>query len=131
MNKHTVLQAYQAVKIESGVSCASAHQLVVMLLEGALDKLTAAEGAIEQGQIGSKGQLISSVISIVGNLGASIDKDRGGEIAENLLELYAYIGSRLLEANLQSDTGIVREVKDLLKEIHAAWLQIPEEMRQQ
>ena len=68
MNTRTALRAYQDVNIQSGITGASSHRLVVLLLEGALDRLTAVEGAIELGEIGKKGELISSVISIIDNL---------------------------------------------------------------
>ncbi len=131
MNTHTVLSAYQNVKIESGINGASSHQLIVMLLEGAMDKLTMATRAISEGNIGDKGQQISGVISIVDNLRASVDLAQGGEIALNLVALYDYMENRLLEANLNSDASIVDEVKSLLKAVYQAWTEIPEELRDQ
>jgi flagellar secretion chaperone FliS len=129
MNISTALRAYQDVNIESGITGASPHRLIVLLLEGSLDRLTSAEGAIEQGDIGKKGEMISSVISIIDNLRASIDLEKGGEIASNLASLYDYMESRLVSANMDSDVTIVQEVKNLLKEVSTAWSQIPEELR--
>lgn len=129
MNRQSALAAYRNVKIESGITGASPHQLIVMLLEGAVDKLTAVESAIELDDIGQKGELISRVISIIDNLRASIDTADGGEIATNLISLYNYMENRLLTANLQSDVEIIQEVKGLLKEISTAWMQIPEALR--
>ncbi len=131
MNTRTALLAYQDVKIEGGIAGASSHQLVVMLLEGAIDKLTSAEGAIGRDDIGEKGHLISGAISIVDNLRASIDLKKGGDIAPNLVALYDYMEARLLEANMKSDVAIIREIRELLKEINTAWQEIPVEIRSQ
>lgn len=131
MDTRTALKAYRDVNIESGITGASSHRLIVLLLEGALDRLTAVESAIEQGDIGKRGELISSVISIIDNLRASIDMENGGDIAGNLVSLYDYMEGRLLSANIHSDVRIVQEVKNLLKEVCTAWSQIPEELRNQ
>ncbi len=131
MNTRAALMAYQDVKIEGGVTGASAHQLVVMLLQGSLDKLTSAELAIENEDVAEKGRMISGVISIIDNLRASIDNQKGGEIATNLVSLYDYMEHRLLEANLGSDPSIIQEVKALVKEVYDAWLEIPAEIRSQ
>ncbi len=131
MNTRAALMAYQDVKIEGGITGASSHQLVVMLLEGSIDKLTTAEVAIENGEVAEKGRMISGVISIIDNLRASIDVPKGGEIATNLVSLYDYMEHRLLEANLASDVAIIQEVKALLKEVYEAWLEIPFDLRGQ
>ncbi len=130
MNTRTALAAYQDVKIESGVNGASAHQLIVMLLQGAMDRLASAQRMIEEGDVARRGELISRVISIVDNLRASVDTEKGGEIAENLIALYDYMESRLLMANVQGSAEILDEVRSLLREIETAWTRISPEQRE-
>lgn len=123
------MNQYKQVGTQVGADSADPHQLIVMLFDGALERIAIARGAIERKAIEEKGQKIGRVIAIIDGLRASLDKERGGEIAENLDNLYDYIQRRLLEANLNNDLKILSEVVDLLKEVRSAWVAIPYEMR--
>ena len=52
---------------------------------------------------------------------ASLDKNVGGEIAENLDALYEYMGARLLSANLNNDVTVLEEVQRLLSDLRETW----------
>lgn len=125
----TALQQYQAIGVQSGVTDASPHQLISMLISGAADRIAAARGAMERGETARKGELISKAISIVDGLRASLDRDNGGEIAANLGALYDYIEQGLVEANLRSDVARLDEAARLLGEVREAWNSIPAEQR--
>lgn len=113
---------YQQVKVQAGVQNADPHQLVALLFEGALAKIQGAKARITyKGSLAEKGQLIGGAVSIIDALRASLDKEQGGEIAENLERLYVYMNSRLLEANLKNDVRALDEVIALLKPIDEAW----------
>ncbi|MBI5040583.1 MAG: flagellar export chaperone FliS [Gammaproteobacteria bacterium] len=120
-NTQRVVAAYAHVSVQCGVSSASPHRLVQMLMEGALDRIATAKGCLERKQIAVKGQQISMAISIVNGLRASLDLDAGQEIAHNLDDLYAYMERRLFEANLRNDSSILDEVTGLIKQIKDAW----------
>ncbi len=117
----SALKQYKKVGTETDVMTASPHRLIQMLLEGALEKINLAKGYMQRGQIPLKGSHISWAISIIDGLRMSLDKDQGGEIAENLDALYDYMGRRLAEANLKNDTAMLDEVVGLLLEIKAGW----------
>jgi flagellar protein FliS len=55
---------------------------------------------------------------------ATLNMDRGGDIAKNLQSLYSYMFSQLIEANMNKKTEPVVIVIDLLKELRAAWTKI-------
>ena len=121
-------QAYQKVGIETGVSAASPHKLIVMLFEGALLAIANARMQMEQKRIPEKGASISRAIDIVNcGLKASLDKTGGVELAANLDALYDYMSRRLLEANLKNDLSALDEVSRLLREIKGAWEQIADD----
>ena len=124
------LKQYQAIGVQSGVTDASPHQLISMLLAGALDRVASAKGAIARGEIRRKGELLSGVIAIVDSLRASLDGDRGGEISANLASLYDYIEQTVVQANLASDVTQLDEVSVLLTEIKQGWESIPADARQ-
>ncbi len=120
---------YGQVAVQSDVSFADPHRLIQLLLEGALDKISAAKGHMARGEIAQKSSHISWAIAILGGLRLSLDKAQGGEIAENLDSLYDYMGRRLLTANLENNPTILDEIQSLLHEIKSAWDAIPETFR--
>jgi flagellar protein FliS len=114
--------AYARVGVENGVTAATPHQLIVMLFDGARVALADALAHMGAGNIAAKGSAVSKAISIVENgLRASLDKSTGGEIAANLDALYAYMGERMVMANLNNDPAMLEEVRQLLDELKTAW----------
>ncbi|MCB1666990.1 MAG: flagellar export chaperone FliS [Porticoccaceae bacterium] len=123
------LSQYQSISVQSGITDATPHQMVAMLFDGALDRVSSAKGSIARNEAGRKGELLGSAIAIVDGIRASLDYEKGGEIAANLGSLYDYIERRLLEANVKSDVAILDEVSSLLKELKAGWESIPHDIR--
>jgi flagellar protein FliS len=126
--KNNVSQ-YNSVKSYTGVTDASPHQLVQMLIDGALGKLSAVKGLIERKEVKKKGEVIGQTISIINSLRSSLDMKKGGEVASNLDNIYEYMERQLVQANLKNDVTIIGEVSALLREIKSAWESIPTEAR--
>ena len=55
---------------------------------------------------------------------SSLNKEKGGEIAENLSRLYFYCNSRLLMANLKLDVEAIEQVVNILKGLRSAYAEI-------
>ena len=120
-NSGSALQQYKTVGVASAVEEASPHRLVQMLLEGAIARVTAAQGHMARGDIAHKGESISMAIGIIDGLKGSLDMEGGGEIAANLAALYDYMAGRLLEGNRDNRDEALEEVLRLLKQIKEAW----------
>lgn len=125
MRHNTALDQYKNISVQTGVAGASPHRMISMLLEGALDRISEAKGAIARKDIAKKGELISKAIAIVDGLRASLNHQAGEDIAENLRAIYDYIENRLVQANTASDLAMLDEVHGLLSEIKSGWDQIP------
>jgi flagellar secretion chaperone FliS len=119
------LAAYQTVAAHGGVAAADPHRLILMLMDGALERIASAKGAIENGALEAKTRMLHRAVAIIDELRASLNFDAGGQIAQNMGDLYEYIGRQLLRANLDSRTDLLDEVSHLLREIRSAWIQIP------
>ncbi|MDF5846603.1 flagellar export chaperone FliS [Pseudomonas aeruginosa] len=115
------MKQYQQVSIEAQVSDANPHRLIQLLMQGGLERLAQARGAMEQEQIPEKGILIGKAIGIIGGLREALDSERGGELAGNLDRLYEYMIARLVEANTSNDTSLLDEVSALLLEVKSGW----------
>lgn len=123
------IAAYSSVATHGGVAAADPHGLIVMLFDGALERVAAARGCIGRNDMAEKARLLNRAVSIVGELRSSLDTKAGGQIAANLADLYDYICRRLLKANSESNASLLDEVTRLLHEIRSAWLAIPAEAR--
>ena len=115
-------QSYAKVGLETGIGAASPHKLIAMLYDGALVAVLSAQMHMKAGNIPEKGKSISRAMQLIDQgLRASLDKNAGGEIAENLDALYEYMGARLLTANLKNDLSILEEIQRLLTDLRDTW----------
>lgn len=121
---------YAAHALEARVTGADPHGLVAMLIEGAIDRLALARSHMQHGNVAGKGTQIGAAMSIIGGLRASLDLERGGEIAQNLDRLYEYMEERVLQGNMHDDEKALAEVGSLLGVIKSGWDAIPPEFRQ-
>ena len=127
MNAMTLaaLGAYKKVGIEISADSANSQKLILMLFEGAQVSIKAARRHMLDDETAQKGGSISQAISIINDgLKASLDIEKGGEIAQNLQSLYEYIVHRLLIANIKNKPEILDEVAALLSQLHSAWAAI-------
>ncbi|WP_428603351.1 flagellar export chaperone FliS [Sedimenticola sp.] len=122
---NSALSHYKSVSVSSGVEDATPHRLVQMLMEGALDKIAAAKGHMLRNEPADKGRYISWAISIISGLQSSLDMEAGGELSQNLDDLYDYMVRRLGESGAKNDPAILDEVASLLLEVKSAWDVIP------
>ena len=118
---------YAAVGTQTGVTEATPHRLIQMLLDGALDKIARARGAMQRREIAEKGSCINSASSIILGLHDSLDMEAGGEMAANLSNLYDYMIRRLMEGHATNDIAALDEVASLLREVKRGWDAIPDE----
>jgi flagellar protein FliS len=123
------LAAYSSAQAHGGVAAADPHRLVVMLMDGALERITTARGCLTRGETAEKARLINRSVSIIGELRSSLDLKAGGQIAANLGELYDYMCRRLLKATAENRVEMLDEVAKLLTEIRTEWVAIPNEAR--
>jgi len=116
------VNAYAKVGLETNVSSASPHALIVMLYDGALVAVLKALTHMKAGNIAEKGKAVSHAIAIIDNgLRASLDRNAGGQIAASLDSLYDYMSRQLLTANLHNKPEMLEEVHRLLSDLRGAW----------
>src|SRR5437868_15189959 len=121
MNPMLALRQYQKVGAQAQTSEASPHRLVQMLMEGGLDRIAQAKGAMERKDIPGKGVLISKAIGIIGGLREGLDLETSADSLGDLDNLYVYMMKRLAEANINGDPKILDEVAGLLRTVKEGW----------
>lgn len=127
--RNSKLAAYQSVSVHGGVAQADPHGLVLMLMDAAVERMTIARGCIERGEIVRKTKLLHSCVTLVAELRGSLDMQRGGNLAQNLSDLYEYMTRQLIRANNDNSIACINEVLGLLNEIRGAWIAIGPEVR--
>ena len=126
------LAAYRSTSAHAGVAAADPHRLVVMLMDGALERIATARGLMSNGSVGAeKAQLLHRAVAIIDELRNSLNFKAGGELSHNLDALYEYMCTRLMQASTANKPEWLDEVSRLLNEIRSAWLQIPAQGRAQ
>ncbi|MBM3109053.1 flagellar protein FliS [Pseudomonas sp. FFUP_PS_473] len=121
MNPMLALRQYQKVNGVAQTSEASPHRLVQMLMQGGLDRIAQAKGAMARNDIAQKGILIGKAIGIVGGLREGLDLENHADSLAELDSLYAFMSKRLVEANVQSNPEILNEVARLLITLKEGW----------
>ena len=124
------LNQYKSVDLNTAVEAASPHQLISMLFRGTLEALAKAAGSIERKDIPLRTQQINKACEIIVSLKGSLNFEQGGEIAENLDNLYDYMLRTLMQANRENDLAKVKEVSELIATVADGWSQIPAEEHQ-
>jgi len=123
------LSAYSNVDLVSAVNSASPMQLILLLYDGAIGSLATAKGQMQDMKFAEKGRLISKAIGIIEGLRSVLDFDKGGDISNNLNDLYEYMKHRLTIANLKNDPEGPAEVIRLLNDLRTAWAKLDERER--
>jgi flagellar protein FliS len=107
--------------LETEVLSATPLQLTIMLYRAAIDSIAAARRHLHNSEIWERSQRINKASEIISELTQSLDHEAGGEISRNLAELYAYMQTRLVQANLQQAELPLAEVGSLLSTLLEAW----------
>ena len=115
---------YQNAYKKASVNTLDQTKLIIMLYDGAIKNASFAVEHMKSGQIEKVHDCLIKTKNIVTELMATLNMDRGGDIAKNLQSLYSYMFSQLIEANMNKKTEPVVVVIDLLKELRAAWTKI-------
>lgn len=127
--RNSSLAAYQSVALQGAVANADPHRLVQMLFDGIAERLTTVRSCIERGELVRKAKLLHSCVTLIAELRGNLNMTDGGEIAQNLSNLYDYMIRQLLLANVETDINRVTEVLGLLNNIRSAWIAIGPEVR--
>jgi flagellar protein FliS len=106
-------------------------QLIVMLHDGAIRNLAKAANALAKRDYSTKAEAFGKVFKIVEHLWGTLDKENGGDVAENLEQIYSYIHARLMHANLRDDFGPLKEVMHHLRGLRESWAEVDSKLKKE
>jgi flagellar protein FliS len=96
-------------------------RLVLMCYEGAISSLKLARESYLAKDYATKGRALLKAMDIIHELNASLDMQKGGEIAANLRSLYLFMTKALTEADLKRDLTVFEQVIHMLEELEGEW----------
>ncbi len=124
-----ILKAYTTTSLDAESAVADPHRVIQMLMQGGLERLAQAKGAIERRDFSGKSTAISKAMAIINGLQDSLDLSYG-QIPQDLYALYDYMKDRLMDASKNMDCEAIDEVANLMITIKSAWDNIPDAEKQ-
>ena len=112
---------YQSVDIASRVEGATPHQLVQIMYEELLKALDAMAFATARGDYVQRGQQQSKALGVLTGLETSLDFDKGGQIAVDLVAIYREARRLVVAGGRENDARMVSQAREMIQEIATAW----------
>ena len=104
------------------IMTASPAELTLMLYEGAIKFCNIAIGAIEEKQIQKANDNIIKAENIIEYLRETLNMKYA--VSQDFDNIYAYLLSRLLEANIHKDPEILEEINTHLRSVRDTWKEV-------
>lgn len=117
MNYGKTLARYERTKVETSGKL----DLVILCYEKAIQYLTEARDLMAENEFEKKAGKLNKALNIIYELQASLDFEKGGEIARNLSSIYSYIPPLLLEGDVKKDLSAYENAIRILSELKEAW----------
>jgi flagellar protein FliS len=114
--------AYTSKYVENDVMSRPKEWLIPLLYEHLLAHLRRAHVQIEARDFEGKAVSLEKASSIVIELLSTLDRDKGGELAQRLAALYAYFGTEILAVNRSLDVMALGKVIDMVASLHESWV---------
>ena len=115
--------AYQTTAVKT----ASQGKLVVMLYQGAERELTSAakcfgsDTKIPASKVEEFGKHLMKAQEIINELQVSLDMEKGGQLAQNLMSLYVFFNKELMDVSIKQDKEKLGQLLEMIKQLGSAW----------
>lgn len=112
---------YQSVDISSRIEGATPHRLVQIMYEELLKALDAMAFATARGDYVQRGEHQAKVLAILTGLETSLDFDKGGQIAVDLVAIYREARRLVVSGGREGDPKLIVQTREMIQEIANAW----------
>jgi len=116
-------QAYASIAVDTSIKDSSPVDLIMLVFEKIFDHLIRGKKELASGQTGS--EPFTKAVDLL-NLGliASLNKENGSQIAENLETIYLWSINKIIEARLNKTPDRIDEVVKVLNPIYEGWREL-------
>ena len=115
-------RTYAANQRETSVSSAKPVELVAMVYQRLLDHLQTGKAQMAAGE-DSYESFTKAIDLITTGLESCLDKEKGGEIAQNLAFIYDWAGKEIIRARLRRDPEMIQGVINAFVPLAEAWME--------
>ena len=115
-------RTYAANQRETSVSSAKPVELVAMVYQRLLDHLQTGKAQMAAGEDSSE-SFTKAIDLITTGLESCLDKEKGGEIAQNLAFIYDWAGKEIIRARLRRDPEMIQGVINAFVPLAEAWME--------
>ena len=112
------MNSYMHKYQQNQIQTASKEQILIMLYDGAIRFVGQARRTENHVD---RPEPISRAMAIIVELSNTLDREIGGEMAENLDALYHFMLHNLTQANLKKDVEPLEIVEKLLRDLRETW----------
>lgn len=113
---------YEAYK-KNAIKGSSGEQLVIMLVDGAVKYTKVARLALEAGDKERAHKELVRVQEIFVELIYPLSESKE-DFAINLISIYGFIRSKLIEANIKKDIKVIDEIMPVIEDVRDMWHEI-------
>ncbi|WP_342542744.1 flagellar export chaperone FliS [Paenisporosarcina sp. FSL H8-0542] len=119
----SVINPYQTYQ-QNSVMTASPQELTLMLYNGCLKFIRLSKKAMTEKNYEVKNTNIIKAQNIIQELRITLNQEI--EISNNMTQLYEYMYTRLVDANIKNNLEILEEVEGYVVELRDTWKQVIE-----
>ena len=112
----------------NSVNTSTPGELTLMLYNGCLKFIQQAKKGLEEGNIEEKNKSIQKAQAIISELMLTLDTSY--PVAKNMLILYEFANSRLIDGNIKNDGALFDEASAIIMEFRDTWKQVIQINRQ-
>lgn len=123
---HNASQSY----MRNTVNTASAEQLHLMLLDGAIRFASQGREALERKDFEAMFNALDRAQQIALELGNGLNRDSNPELVDQFRDLYQFIYRRFVDANMQRAAEPIDDAIRILRHQRETWLILAEKVRQ-
>ncbi|MGM0445233.1 MAG: flagellar export chaperone FliS [Bacillota bacterium] len=116
----TAHRQYKKVQVKT----ANNKKLLIMLYQGCIKFLRIAKKSIQEEDMENANEYLKKSQAIIDELRYTLDMEKGGEIAENLYQLYSFMYSELISANINKEIEPIENVESLMMELLETWNEV-------
>ncbi|MDR3280508.1 MAG: flagellar export chaperone FliS [Synergistaceae bacterium] len=122
MDERFAQQAQDTYRVNQ-IQMASKEQLLIITYDIGIRSCMAAEKAIGVEDAEQINANLQRAQSVVRELMVTLNLEQGGEVAASLMRLYDFMYYQLVDANVKHDEGMVRNVRTMMEELKATWVE--------
>ena len=121
---------YQALNKykQNTVTTATPEELTLMLYDGAIKFMNIGKYSIENKDIERRHTSLIRAQDIINELNHSLNMDYA--ISEELRELYDFVSSRLVDANIGKDIVAIEDALGIVHEMRDTWKEVMHQIKQ-